>query len=78
MRTMDWGILTYVDVVEVLEDIICRMDIVPDVSLMIRNYVETLRRDVMDELLKPLVDSNSSWGNDQVYCFWMGSREGVV
>ena len=143
----NWGILTYMDVIEVLEDITGRMEVVPDVSMMIRNYVETLRRDVvddqqlkevcnkiyekhkkaldlifenrvdsksqtaaairsvlseytesgriiydgsdnsdsyikfytkeMDELLKPLEGSNSSWGNDRVYCFWMGSRDGA-
>ena len=141
----NWGILTYLDIIDVLEDICSRMDLVPDVGLMIKNYVETLRRDVvddqqlkevcnkiyekhkkaldlifenridsksqtaaairsvlleytengkiiydgsdnsdsyikfytkeMDELLKPMMENNSSWGNDRVYCFWMGSRD---
>ena len=45
----NWAILTYVDVLTILENITKRMEIIPDVNLMIQNYMETLRRDVVDD-----------------------------
>ncbi len=141
---INWCILSYTDIIDVLEHICERIELVPDVSLMIKNYVETLRRDVvddqqlievcnkiyekhkkaldlifenrvdnrsqiagtirsilseyndndeiifdstkcsdsfmpfytkkMDDLLPPLKMNNSSWGDNRVYCFWIGSR----
>ncbi|MCI6190677.1 MAG: PD-(D/E)XK nuclease family protein [Clostridium sp.] len=35
----NWDILTYNDVVEVLENICCKIELQPDVSIMIKNYI---------------------------------------
>lgn len=35
----NWDILTYNDVVEVLENICCKIKLQPDVSIMIKNYI---------------------------------------
>lgn len=45
----NWDVLTYTDVVEVIENIYNRMELQPDISLMIRNYIEIIRRDIVEE-----------------------------
>lgn len=45
----NWDILTYTDVVEVLETLYERMDLQADVALMIRNYIATVRRDIVED-----------------------------
>lgn len=45
----NWDVLTYTDVVEVLETLYERMDLQADVALMIRNYIATVRRDIVED-----------------------------
>lgn len=45
----DWDILTYESIVENLEDIRDRTELLPDVSLMISNYIDTIRRDIVND-----------------------------
>lgn len=45
----NWDVLTYNDVVEVLEKIYSRTELQPDVSMMIRNYIEVVRRDIVED-----------------------------
>lgn len=45
----NWRILTYVDIIEILEDISQKKSIVFDVDIMIKNYIETLRRYVVND-----------------------------
>lgn len=47
--TDNWTILTYNDVIEILSDIMETTELLPDVSLMINNYVDILRRDIVDD-----------------------------
>lgn len=46
----NWGILSYRDIINVLDDICKSTELVPDISMMINNYTETLRRYVVDDL----------------------------
>lgn len=45
----DWDILTYETVVENLEYIRDKVELLPDVRLMINNYIDTIRRDIVDD-----------------------------
>lgn len=45
----NWDVLTYTDVVEVLEHICRQKELQQDVSLMIRNYIEVVRRDIVED-----------------------------
>lgn len=45
----NWDVLTYSDVVEVLEKVNERIKVQPDVELMIRNYVDIVRRDIVED-----------------------------
>lgn len=45
----DWEILTYENIVENLEDIRDKIELLPDVSLMINNYIDTIRRDIVND-----------------------------
>lgn len=45
----NWDVLTYSDVVEVLEKVNARIKVQPDVELMIRNYVDIVRRDIVED-----------------------------
>ena len=47
--TDNWDVMTYTDVAEVLEDILQREEMKPDVSLLIQNYVATIRRDIVED-----------------------------
>lgn len=45
----NWDILTYSDIVEVLESINVRIKVLPDVDLMIKNYIDIVRRDIVED-----------------------------
>jgi hypothetical protein len=45
----NWDVLTYGDIVEVLEDVSHRCSLQPDVELLIRNYIEVVRRDIVED-----------------------------
>ncbi len=45
----NWSILTYTDVVEILESIKERESFLPEVELLISNYIDTLRRDIVED-----------------------------
>ena len=45
----NWDVLTYTDVVEVLEHLYRQIELQQDVSLMIRNYIEVVRRDIVED-----------------------------
>lgn len=47
--TVNWDILTYRDVVEVLEEVHSVTKVHPDVDLMIRNYIDVIRRDIVED-----------------------------
>ena len=46
---VNWDILTYRDVVEVLEEVHSVKKVHPDVDLMIRNYIDVIRRDIVED-----------------------------
>jgi len=46
---VNWSILTYTDIVEILENIKERESFLPEVELLISNYIETLRRDIVED-----------------------------
>ena len=45
----NWSILTYTDIIEVLEATKKKINLLPDVELIIRNYLDTLRRDIVQD-----------------------------
>ncbi|WP_066719108.1 PDDEXK-like family protein [Clostridium sp. Marseille-P299] len=45
----NWSILTYTDIVEVLEATKRKINLLPDVELIIKNYLDTLRRDIVQD-----------------------------
>ncbi|MBQ2405475.1 MAG: PD-(D/E)XK nuclease family protein [Lachnospiraceae bacterium] len=45
----NWDVLTYSDVVETLESISSRIEMLPDVDLMIKNYIDIVRRDIVED-----------------------------
>lgn len=45
----NWDVLTYNDVVETLESIYAHMKVLPDVELMIKNYIDIVRRDIVED-----------------------------
>lgn len=45
----DWKILTYETIVENLEYIRYKAELLPDVKLIINNYIDTIRRDIVDD-----------------------------
>lgn len=46
----NWDVLTYSDVVEVLEEVNARIKVSPDVDLMIKNYIDIVRRDIVERM----------------------------
>lgn len=44
-----WDTLTYMDVAACLETVNTHLQLQPDVELMIRNYIEIVRRDIVDD-----------------------------
>lgn len=139
--TENWDVLTYYDILDVLENAGKKIDLQDDVKLMIRNYIDVVRRDIvedqqlveicnkiyskhkraldliyehktngksqlsditknvlydltqegkivvdtdwgaafhtstMDEILHPLAEPNSSWGNNYLYEYWFMLEE---
>lgn len=47
--TVNWDVLTYTDVVEVLEDLVNQVQVQKDISGMINNYIEVIRRDIVED-----------------------------
>lgn len=45
----NWDVMTYGDIVDILDTILEREDMAPDVKLMIQNYVSIIRRDIVDD-----------------------------
>lgn len=45
----NWTIFTYREVVEILEDLKVKIQLQPDVELMVNNYIEVIRRDVVED-----------------------------
>lgn len=45
----NWDILSYKDIVEVLEDIMNRIKLQPDVSVMVNNYIKVIRRNILED-----------------------------
>lgn len=51
---VNWDVLSYADVVELLEHLYEQKELQPDVSMMIRNYIEVIRRDILED--RQLID----------------------
>lgn len=47
--TDNWLVLTYSDVIDVLSKIMETNELLPDVQLMINNYIDVVRRDIMED-----------------------------
>lgn len=47
--TDNWGVLTYTDIADVLTDIKEITELLPDVELLIDNYMDVVRRDIVDD-----------------------------
>ena len=45
----NWDVLTYSDVVDVLEKVNAQVKVQPDVELMIKNYIDIIRRDIVED-----------------------------
>ena len=45
----NWDILSYTDIVEVLEDLVGRINLQQDVGIMVNNYIEIIRRDIVED-----------------------------
>ena len=45
----NWGILTYGEVETVLEDVISKTEVRDDILLMLKNYTEIIRRDIVED-----------------------------
>lgn len=45
----NWDVLTYNDVVETLESVNAQKKVLPDVELMIKNYIDIVRRDIVED-----------------------------
>jgi hypothetical protein len=45
----NWCVITYLDLVEILESINKKIELLPDVKLMINNYIEVIRRDIVED-----------------------------
>ena len=46
---VNWDNLSYVDIVELLEELVERYPLQTDVELMIKNYIEVVRRDIVED-----------------------------
>ena len=47
--SVNWDILTYADVVEVLESLPDKIELQPDIELIIKNYINVIRRDIVED-----------------------------
>ncbi len=45
----NWTVLTYNDIIEALSEIVENTELLPDVALMINNYIDVVRRDIVDD-----------------------------
>lgn len=45
----NWDVLTYSDVIDVLESAALQIKVLPDVDLMIKNYIDVVRRDIVED-----------------------------
>lgn len=45
----NWNVLTYRDLVDELEQIIDNIELLPDAELMIKNYINIIRRDIVED-----------------------------
>lgn len=45
----NWDVLTYSDIIDVLESAALQIKILPDVDLMIKNYIDVVRRDIVED-----------------------------
>lgn len=45
----NWDVLTYTDIVELLEHLYGQIELQQDVSLMVKNYLEVVRRDIVED-----------------------------
>lgn len=45
----NWDVLTYYDIVEILEGLLGRFKLQQDVSLLVNNYIEVIRRDIVED-----------------------------
>ena len=45
----NWDVMTYGDIVDILDTVLMREDMAPDVKLMLQNYVAVIRRDIVDD-----------------------------
>lgn len=45
----NWDVLTYSDVIDVLEETNSQIKVLPDVDLMIKNYIDVVRRDIVED-----------------------------
>lgn len=45
----NWCVITYLDVVQIIENINKRIELLSDVELIIKNYVEVIRRDIVED-----------------------------
>lgn len=45
----NWDIMTYGDIVDILDTVLQREEMAPDVKLMLQNYVAVIRRDIVDD-----------------------------
>ena len=45
----NWDVLTYSDVIDVLESATLQIKVLPDVDLMIKNYIDVVRRDIVED-----------------------------
>ncbi len=45
----NWSVFTYDEVVDILESVYQKLELQPDVSLLIRNYIEIIRRNIVED-----------------------------
>lgn len=46
----NWSTLTYTDIVDILEVIVSRIELLPDAEIIIKNYLDILRRDIVEDI----------------------------
>lgn len=45
----NWDVITYTEVVELLERLMNQKELQPDILLMVKNYIEIIRRDIVED-----------------------------
>lgn len=46
---VNWSVITYKDIVEILDNVKNKAKVIPDVEMMINNYIEVIRRDIVED-----------------------------